>query len=57
MHRKKIDLHVFPMLCVVFGMSLLDRTNISAAYIAGAGADLGLTQGYISIGRPPIAIH
>lgn len=42
---KKIDLHIFPMLCVVFGMSLLDRTNISAAYIAGAGEDLGLTQG------------
>lgn len=42
---KKIDLYVFPMLCVVFGMSLLDRTNISAAYIAGAGTDLGLTQG------------
>ncbi|KIW06442.1 uncharacterized protein PV09_02886 [Verruconis gallopava] len=42
---RKIDWHVFPMLCIVFGMSLLDRTNISAAYIAGAGKDLNLKQG------------
>ncbi|KAF1984844.1 pantothenate transporter [Aulographum hederae CBS 113979] len=42
---KKIDWRVFPMLCTVFGLSLLDRTNISAAYIAGAGRDLGLTAG------------
>lgn len=33
------------MLCVVFGLSLLDRTNISAAYIAGMSADLELTVG------------
>jgi hypothetical protein len=46
-NRKKIDLKIFPMLCLVFGMSLLDRTNISAAYIAGAGEDLGLTFGYV----------
>lgn len=31
------------MLCIVFGLSLLDRTNISAAYIAGLGVDLRLT--------------
>lgn len=30
------------MLCLVFGLSLLDRTNISAAYIAGLGKDLKL---------------
>lgn len=40
---RKIDLYIFPMLCLVFALSLLDRTNISAAYIAGAGVDLGLT--------------
>ncbi|XPS99847.1 hypothetical protein M3J09_009015 [Ascochyta lentis] len=40
---KKADLRVFPMLCIVFGLSLLDRTNISAAYIAGLGVDLQLT--------------
>ncbi|KAJ4366070.1 hypothetical protein N0V95_000297 [Ascochyta clinopodiicola] len=40
---KKADMRVFPMLCIVFGLSLLDRTNISAAYIAGLGTDLQLT--------------
>jgi hypothetical protein len=30
------------MLCFVFGLSLLDRTNISAAYIAGLSTDLRL---------------
>ncbi|EON68750.1 hypothetical protein W97_08008 [Coniosporium apollinis CBS 100218] len=33
------------MLCVVFGLSLLDRTNISAAYIAGLAKDLRLDIG------------
>lgn len=40
---KKADWRIFPMLCIVFGLSLLDRTNISAAYIAGLGANLRLT--------------
>lgn len=40
---KKADRRVFPMLCLVFGLSLLDRTNISAAYIAGLAQDLRLT--------------
>lgn len=40
--RKKADWRVFPMLCFVFGLSLLDRTNISAAYIAGLAVDLKL---------------
>ncbi|SMQ56040.1 unnamed protein product [Zymoseptoria tritici ST99CH_3D7] len=39
----KVDFHVFPMLCIVFGLSLLDRSNISAAYIAGMAEDLQLT--------------
>ncbi|OAL03722.1 retrograde regulation protein 2 [Phaeosphaeriaceae sp. SRC1lsM3a] len=30
------------MLCFVFGLSLLDRTNISSAYIAGLAVDLRL---------------
>jgi len=42
---KKLDLRVFPMLCTVFGLSLLDRTNISTAYIAGLAEDLGLNIG------------
>ncbi|KAF2018172.1 MFS general substrate transporter [Aaosphaeria arxii CBS 175.79] len=41
----KIDFRVFPMLCFVFGLSLLDRTNISAAYIAGLAEDLRLDIG------------
>lgn len=39
----KIDFRVFPMLCVVFGLSLLDRSNISAAFIANMDEDLSLT--------------
>jgi MFS family permease len=31
--------------CLVFGLSLLDRTNISAAYIAGLAEDLQLAVG------------
>lgn len=31
------------MLCIVFGLSLLDRSNISAAYIAQMDVDLELT--------------
>ncbi|KIW11731.1 hypothetical protein PV08_09003 [Exophiala spinifera] len=42
---KKIDRRVFPMLCIVFALSLLDRVNIGAAYIAGMGKDLGLAVG------------
>ncbi|OAL36510.1 hypothetical protein AYO20_04126 [Fonsecaea nubica] len=42
---QKLDWRVFPMLCVVFGLSLLDRTNISNAYIAGMAHDLELTVG------------
>ncbi|ORY16928.1 retrograde regulation protein 2 [Clohesyomyces aquaticus] len=33
------------MLCIVFGLSLLDRTNISSAYIAGLAVDLRLDIG------------
>ncbi|KAK4608970.1 MFS transporter prlL [Fulvia fulva] len=39
----KVDFRVFPMLCIVFGLSLLDRSNISAAFIAGMSTDLELT--------------
>lgn len=42
---KKADWRVFPMLCFVFGLSLLDRTNISSAYIAGLEEDLRLDIG------------
>jgi MFS family permease len=33
------------MRCIVFGLSLLDRTNISSAYIAGLDKDLKLNVG------------
>lgn len=33
------------MLCITFGLSLLDRTNISLAYIAGMDEDLALDVG------------
>jgi MFS family permease len=42
LNSRKADWRVFPMLCFVFGLSLLDRTNISAAYIAGLATDLRL---------------
>ena len=44
-YSKKIDWRMLPMLCVVFGISLLDRANISAAYIAGMGKFLELATG------------
>jgi hypothetical protein len=50
--RKKIDFRILPMLCVVFGLSLLDRANISAAYIAGMGKDLELVTGKDYIPHP-----
>ena len=46
--RKKIDINVFPMLCTIFAFSLLDRTNISAGYIAGMAKDLELAVGYVA---------
>jgi hypothetical protein len=45
MDRKKADWRVFPMLCILFGLSLLDRTNISSSYIAGLDKDLKLNVG------------
>ncbi|KAJ9608798.1 hypothetical protein H2200_006569 [Cladophialophora chaetospira] len=41
----KIDRRVFPMLCTIYAFSLLDRANISAAFIAGLDEDVGLAQG------------
>ena len=42
---KRIDWHTLPYLCLIFGLSLLDRSNISAAYIAGMSKDLQMTVG------------
>ncbi|KAB8249401.1 major facilitator superfamily domain-containing protein [Aspergillus flavus] len=49
---RTIDWRVFPMLCTIFGLSLLDRTNISSAYIAGLGTDIQLSQGIWLIRNP-----
>ncbi|KAJ9626725.1 hypothetical protein H2204_009995 [Knufia peltigerae] len=42
---RKIDFRIIPFLSVVYGLSLLDRSNISAAYIAGMDEALDLTVG------------
>ncbi|KAE8367026.1 major facilitator superfamily domain-containing protein [Aspergillus caelatus] len=54
---RTIDWRVFPMLCTIFGLSLLDRTNISSAYIAGLGADIQLSQGIWLIRNPIESRH
>ncbi|KAF2160172.1 hypothetical protein M409DRAFT_70679 [Zasmidium cellare ATCC 36951] len=43
--KRKVDLRVFPMLCIIFGLSLLDRANMPFAYIAGMEEDLQLGVG------------
>ncbi|KAF5682189.1 major facilitator superfamily transporter [Fusarium circinatum] len=42
---RKIDWRTIPYLSFVFGLSLLDRTNVSVAYIAGMSEDLDLAVG------------
>ena len=32
---RKIDLHILPMLCLVYGLNYLDKTSISYASIMG----------------------
>lgn len=43
---RRIDLRVVPALGLMFGISLMDRSNISAAIIAGMEKDLHLQVGY-----------
>ncbi|KAF7189455.1 MFS transporter prlL [Pseudocercospora fuligena] len=45
MIKRKVDLRMYPMLAIVFGLSFLDRTNISFAFTAGMGKDLKLVVG------------
>ncbi|KAF5234312.1 hypothetical protein FAUST_7697 [Fusarium austroamericanum] len=42
---RKINWRTIPYLSFVFGLSLLDRTNVSVAYIAGMSDDLDLAVG------------
>lgn len=43
---RKIDLRLIPIVVLLHTVSLIDRTNISAARVAGLDEDLGLTIGY-----------
>lgn len=44
-NSRKIDFRVLPYLSLIFGLSLLDRSNIAAAYIAGMNDSLDLHIG------------
>lgn len=46
---RKIDFRVLPWLCILYGLSLIDRTNISAAKIAGMSKDLVLVDNRYSV--------
>lgn len=39
---RKIDLHVVPVLCLLFLFAFLDRVNIANAAVYGMSKDLGL---------------
>ncbi|POY70887.1 hypothetical protein BMF94_6064 [Rhodotorula taiwanensis] len=43
--RRKIDLRLIPILAALYCISLIDRTNISVARVAGMAKDLKLTVG------------
>ncbi|KIX02770.1 uncharacterized protein Z518_08712 [Rhinocladiella mackenziei CBS 650.93] len=44
--RRRIDYRLVPALGMLFAISLMDRSNISAAAIAGMRVDLDLLSGY-----------
>jgi MFS family permease len=44
--RRRIDLRLLPALGLMYGISLMDRTNVSHAAIAGMFDDLDLNTGY-----------
>ncbi|GAW25286.1 putative MFS allantoate transporter [Rosellinia necatrix] len=39
---KKIDFHMMPLLCVVYGLNYLDKTTLSYASIMGLKTDLNI---------------
>lgn len=43
--RRKIDLRLFPILGIMYSISLVDRTNLGLALVAGLQEDLGLNIG------------
>lgn len=44
--RRRIDFRLIPCLGFMYGISLMDRKNVSNAAIAGMTADLNLRVGY-----------
>lgn len=44
--RRRIDLRLIPCLGFMYGISLMDRKNVSNAAIAGMTVDLDLGVGY-----------
>ena len=44
--RRKIDMRLIPILGAMYGISLMDRKNVSNAAIAGMTKDLQLNIGY-----------
>lgn len=42
---RKIDKRLLPILGALYSIALIDRVNISAAYVVGMGVDLGLGIG------------
>jgi len=42
--RRKLDLHILPVMTIFFFLSFLDRTNIGNARVAGLQHDLGMTE-------------
>ncbi|KAI4219465.1 MAG: hypothetical protein L6R36_008307 [Xanthoria steineri] len=40
---KRIDLHLMPLLCIVYGLNYLDKTTLSYASVMGLRKDLDLT--------------
>lgn len=45
---RKLDLRIIPMMAIVFALSLIDRANVSSAYISGMGKDLAMNIGTVS---------
>ena len=41
---RKIDLHIMPIMCIVYGLNYLDKTTLSYASIMGLQTDLSLTK-------------
>lgn len=41
---RKVDLHIVPVLVILYLLSFLDRTNIGNARLAGLEEDLGMNE-------------